>query len=276
MIKADLHVHSIHSDGTKMKNELVEISINNNVDMIAVTDHDNINIIDDITDNEKIKIIVGTEYSTIHNGENIHLLGFYKKNKPKNSIIKYLKKLENDRVCRAKEMLNRLDKLFDIKLSFDELNLLANGSIGRPHMAKLIHKYYGISEEIIYKKYLGNDSPAYIPSSFQDLKETIDFLHRNDAIAVLAHPIHYKKTNIEEFVELGIDGIECFYPEHKKKYIKKLVKLANENNLVITGGSDFHDHKKYKGENHGEIGDSFIEDEYIKIFLERLEVKWKR
>jgi len=230
-------------------------------------------VLNDITGNETIKVIIGTEYSTMHNGENIHLLGFYKNNKPNEVIIKYLNDLEEKRICRAKKMLDKLDEIFNIKLEFEELNKISDGSIGRPHIAKLIELKYGISKEVIFKKMIGNDCSCYIPSSNQDLKETIDFLHRNDAITVLAHPIHYKKTIIEEFIKLGIDGIECFYPEHKKKYSKKLVKLAKENNLIITGGSDFHDNKKNNREKHGNIGDCFIEDEYIDVFLERIEVK---
>ncbi|MBQ6692758.1 MAG: hypothetical protein IJN00_05440, partial [Clostridia bacterium] len=110
----------------------------------------------------------------------------------------------------------------------------SGGSIGRPHIAKMINKYYGISIEEIFRKILGDDCPCFIPSSSQDLVSTIKFIQNNDGIAVIAHPIHYKNTLPEEFVKLGIDGIECFYPEHKKKYSKKLVNLAIKNNLIIT------------------------------------------
>lgn len=208
----------------------------------------------------------------MYNGENVHLLGYYKNNRPNDNIIKYLDKLKEEREIRAKEILDRLDKIFDIKIDYDELNNFANGSIGRPHIAKLINKKYGISIEECFKKMIGNDCPCFIPSSTQDLVSTIKFLHENDAIAVIAHPIHYKKTLPEEFIELGIDGIECFYPEHKKKYSKKLVELAKKNNLIVTGGSDFHDNR-HKKKGHGFIGESNIIDEDIKLFLERLNIK---
>lgn len=239
--------------------------------MIAITDHDNIGIIHDISGNEDIKVIIGTEYSTMYNGENVHLLGYYMNNKPSDKIINYLKQLEEERVVRAKEILSRLDKFFDIKIDYDELNNFAKGSIGRPHIAKLINKHYGIGIEEVFRKMLGDDAPCFIPSSEQDLVSTINFIKANDGIAVIAHPIHYKNTSIEEFIKLGIDGIECFYPEHKKKYTKKLVKIANDNNLIITGGSDYHDDKKFK--KHGDIGDAVIEEEQIKILLERLCIK---
>ena len=241
--------------------------------MIAITDHDNIDVINDISGNEEIKIIIGTEFSTMYNNENIHLLGYYKNNIPNNNIINYLKKLEKEREDRAKEILNRLDKIFNIKLNYDELKKFSNGVIGRPHVAKLIFNKYGINIETTFKKMIGDGCPCFIPASNQDLKKTIDFLHENDAIAILAHPIHYKKTSLEELIKLGIDGIECFYPEHKKKYSKKLVELSKYNNLIITGGSDFHDNKKYKKQKHGHIGQSVIEDEYLNLFLERLGIK---
>lgn len=206
----------------------------------------------------------------MYRNENIHILSYYKNNKPNNEIINYLKILEEKRVERAKKILEKLDILCNIKLDFLELKKISNGSVGRPHIAELIMKKYGLSRDIIFNKLIGDNCSCYIPSSNQDLKETIDFLHKNDALVILAHPIYYKKTSIEEFIELGIDGIESFYPEHKKKFRKKLVKIANKYNLIITGGSDFHDDKKYIGKKNINIGYSYIEDEYISVLLERL------
>ena len=269
--RADLHIHSTHSDGDKNLSELIEFAKLKNVDIIGITDHDNIGIVNDIEGNEEIKVIIGTEYSTMYNGENVHLLGYYMNNKPSEDIIKYLNKLEEERTLRAKEMLNKLDAVFDIKLDYDELNTLAKGSIGRPHIAKLINKKYGIGIEEVFRKMIGDDAPCFIPSSEQDLISTIKFIKNNGGIAVIAHPIHYKNTTLEEFIDLDIDGIECFYPEHKKKYTKKLVELCKKHNLVITGGSDFHNIKKFM--KHGMLGDFVIEDEYIELFLERIGLK---
>jgi len=143
----------------------------------------------------------------MYNGENIHLLGFYKNNKPNRNIIKHLKYLEKDRIIRAKEILDKLDKIFNIKLNYDELKKISNGSVGRPHIAKLIEEKYNIRKEKVFKTMIGDKCPCFIPSSNMDLKTTIDFLHENDAIAILAHPIHYKKTKVEDFVSLGIDWL---------------------------------------------------------------------
>ena len=209
----------------------------------------------------------------MYNGENIHLLGYYKNNKPNKNIIDVLKKLENDRIDRASEMLKRLDEYYGFKLDLKELLSISKGSVERPSIAKLLLKHYNISYDESFSKYIGNDSPCYIPSSNQKLEDVIEFLHQNDAICVIAHPGCYKKTNVEEFLKLGIDGIECFYPIHGKRYRKKLVNIANENNLLITGGSDYHDGKKYKNKEHGFIGDAYIEEENINKLLERLEIK---
>lgn len=251
--------------------EIIEKAKVRNIDVIAITDHDNVDIVNDIKDDD-IKVIVGTEYSTMYKGENVHLLGFYKNNKPNKNVIDRLKQLEKDRIKRASEMLKRLDEYYGFKLDLDELLSISKGSVGRPLIAKLLNKYYGISHDEAFLKYIGNDSPCYIPSSNQKLKDVIEFLHQNDAICVIAHPIYYKKTNIEDFIKLGIDGIECYYPEHGNRYRKKLAKIASENNLLITGGSDYHDGKKYKDKEHGYIGDAYIEEENIIKLLERLEI----
>lgn len=268
-----MHIHSIHSDGVNTLDEIIERAKARNIDVIAITDHDNVDVINDLSIESEVKVIVGTEYSTIYNGENVHLLGYYKKNKPNKNIIDRLKKLENDRVNRANEMLALLDKYYGFKLDFNELINISDGSIGRPKIAELLSKYYNISYDESFNKYIGNDSPCYIPSSKQRLEDVIDFLHNNDAICVLAHPIHYKKTKIEEFINLGIDGIECYYPEHGNRYRKKLSNIAKENNLIITGGSDYHDGWQHKNREHGYIGDAYVDEENINKLLERLEVK---
>ena len=217
-------------------------------------------------------VIVGTEYSTIYNGENIHLLGYYKHNKPSSNIVNRLKQLENNRINRASMILNKLYEYYGFKLDLDELVDLSNGSIGRPQIAGMLKKYYNIDKEEYFNKYIGDNCPCYIPSSNQKLEDVIKFLHDNDAICVLAHPIHYKKTKIDEFIKLGIDGIECFYPEHGNRYRKKLVNICLENNLLITGGSDYHDGKKYKDKIHGYIGEAYIDGDNINKLLERLEI----
>ena len=228
-------------------------------------------ILRDVDKISGIKVIIGTEYSTIYNNENVHLLAYYKNNKPNRNIINYLRQLREDRVNRAKKMLDKLEYHYGFKLDFDELISLSNGSVGRPLIAALLNKYYAIGKDEAFDKYIGNDSPCYIPSSEQRLDDLIKFLHSNNAICVLAHPIHYKKTSIEEFIKLGIDGIECFYPEHGRRYRKKLVDLSKANNLLITGGSDYHEDKKYN--KHGYIGDAYLDDEYLKEIIERLDLE---
>ena len=88
-MKADLHMHSINSDGHKTVNDLAKLARQNNVDIMALTDHDTVQGLNDLLkeENNGLKVICGIELSTKSNGEAIHLLGYFKNNDFKNKPI---------------------------------------------------------------------------------------------------------------------------------------------------------------------------------------------
>lgn len=144
----------------------------------------------------------------------------------------------------------------------------SDGVIGIVHIAKTIQKKYSLSWQEIFNKYIGNNAPCLVPVENLDLKEAITLLHDNNAIAVLAHPHHILKNNIEELIKLDIDGLENYYPTLNYSIREKLIDLKNKYNLIATGGSDFHFHQT----GIDELYPYGIEKEYAKIFLKRLEL----
>lgn len=263
----DLHTHTNNSDGDLTVEENIELAIVNNYKAIAITDHDNIDSWDLLDNYDDIIAIKGVELSTFHKNESVHILGYYLNNGKsyeglKNKLIELRLKRKN-RVYKMIELLHQ----FDIYLTYEEIIKYADGVVARPHVAKAILDKYpdrGYTKEYIFENFIGDDKPAYVPVDNFSTKEAIDLLHNNNLIAVLAHPLYIKKFNYQEIKDLGIDGIECFYAYHDidMNEYKKVLKFAKSNNLIITGGSDYH------GPNTRDtFKKAYLEGEYEDIFL---------
>lgn len=264
-MKANLHVHTNFSDGTKTVKQINDLAIKNNIDVIAITDHDTLNCVYEIEKlNTKVKFITGVELSCKYKSEVIHILGYFK-GRPSDDFIQYLRKNEEERLNRCLKIIENLDKYYGIKISYDEVKKKVDGLIARPHIAEVICERYGCTFDEAFDKYIGDDSKAYVPHSVITLQDAIKLLKKNDALVILAHPILIKTFNYQEIIGEGFDGIEAYHHDQNKKYTKEIIKFAKRNNLIITGGSDYH----------GEIienkfDESLLKGKCLKLFLDRL------
>jgi len=121
------------------------------------------------------------------------------------------------------------------------------GQIGRPHLAKiLVKKGYVPTHDEAFRQYLGRGARAYVPRPVHSAEEAITVLHAAGGIASLAHPVNIDPSLqsipglAAELTALGLDGIEAYYPTHNKSIRAKLVEIAGQNRLIVTGGSDYH------------------------------------
>lgn len=272
-MKADLHNHTIHSDGAYSVSEVINRAKEKGLSMIAITDHDNLDSYYDylkIKDDLDIDVLIGVELSTWHEKENVHILGyFYNNSNIGEELLIFLKDMRIKRVNRAKKMISNLKKYYDIDVDYDAVTSYTKDIIARPHIARYIAEKYGLSVQEVFDKYLSSKSKAYVPSSNTTSKEAIDLLHRNNAIAVWAHPVLNKgKFNELDIIRMGIDGIEGIYPENTKEDTEHYRCLAKQYDLLMTAGSDFHDDYS-----HSDIGTCYIEDEDIDRFVKKLKLK---
>lgn len=269
--KGDFHIHSNFSDGKFSTSELLDLYKKSGYDIVSITDHDTLEGCKEAIEYGKsigVKVITGIEISTKHNGEDVHILGYFKdKDCRRKELIEFANKKEKDRVDRCKVIVNKLKEYFNIKINGDELLAKNKGMIGRPHIAKEIIKAgYETNMEDVFAKYLGNDSPAYIPSSILSVQEGIDLLRNNDAVVVLAHPVLIRKTRIEDLLnEFKFDGMEAIYGMNSEDETSGFVNICNQKGLLITGGSDFHD---FDTSSHSNIGDISLDNKNIEKLLE--------
>ncbi len=242
----DLHTHSTASDGTLSPEELILEAAHKNLKYLALTDHDTIDGLSQIsTVPDGLIFINGVEISAEF-PKTLHILGYGFD--PKHTELNHtLKELQDFRLNRNKKMIENIKKLgFDI--TFEELEKEAGGElIGRPHFASLFaRKGYVGSYQEAFDKYLDKGKPLYLNKKRLQPDKAIKLLLDAGGIPVIAHP-YQTKLNDEKLEELvadlancGLMGIEVFYSKHTHDQIRFYKYLADKYGLLITTGSDFH------------------------------------
>lgn len=278
MLKSEFHAHTTASDGILSPEEVTMRALKNKVSFLAITDHDTISGIDEAiltAEGTSLKIIPGIELSTNFNGESIHVLGFFKDSSYKDKeFIQILDSIKNRRVSRAKEIVQKLDEHFNIKISLDKILSKDRDVVARPHIAhEIINAGYDYSFDHIFDNFIGKDKPAYIPTNKLSTKEGIEILHRFNAIAILAHPVLIKNSNLNEFLPFNLDGIEAIYYQNTKEDEENLKNFAKEHNLLITAGSDCHGNFVCDTR-HGDIGEMLMPSEALENLLTLLNISY--
>ncbi|WP_346870639.1 PHP domain-containing protein [Clostridium sp. UBA5119] len=270
-IIAEFHCHTTASDGRFSPSQVVEIAKNKNVELLSITDHDTTEGINEALNkaNEiSLNFIPGIELSCNHNGESIHILGYFRGNDFKDeSLIKFLNNLKKNRETRASSIVKNLDKYFNIKINVDDVLKISNGVIARPHIAQaIVNAGYPFDFHHIFEKFIGDDSPAYIPNKHISIPEGIGLLKKYNCIVILAHPKLIKKTPIKNILNYDFHGIEALYYQNFKRETDEFISLAKSRDMIITCGSDFHGISK-DDTKHGNIGDMFLSEEDFKKFM---------
>jgi predicted metal-dependent phosphoesterase TrpH len=245
--KADLHIHTTASDGRLTPGEIVNLASQKDLEIISITDHDTIKGYKEaLPEAEKsgIELIPGVEITSDYEDEECHLLA-YCFDLDNEKLTDFLNAQSKIRIDRAGKIIERLNKLgFDI--TYDEVKAMAGrGVITRPHIAAvMVEKGFVSNPKEAFIRYLGNHAPAYYKCDYKSVEEVIHLVHDANGVVILAHPSkNYSDSDLDNFIRLGIDGFEYIHPSHDYVLQKKYEQLAEKNNLLKTGGSDFHDTK---------------------------------
>lgn len=241
---ADLHLHTIFSDGTYTPQQLISESKKEGLSAICVADHDTVEGVApsvEIAKKEDIEIIPGIELTAEDDGSEIHILGYLIDYKRKDFLEK-LETLKKDRVERIYKIVEKLNALGIALKAQDIFEIAKGGSVGRLHVARAMVKvgFVGSIFEA-FQKYIGDKCPAYVLGFRFTPQEAIKLIKNVGGIPVLAHPYSLNNDDlIPKFVDFGIMGLEVYYPEHSQGLINFYLRLAEKYNLLVTGGSDCH------------------------------------
>ena len=245
----DLHVHSHFSDGTMSPTELVRLAAKSGITALSITDHDTMDGVGEAFTAGSaygVEVISGLEVSVIHGKQALHILGYFM-DAADRELMDALAIIQEARDNRNRKILEKL-KTFGVEATYEELEDISGvGQTGRPHIAKLLMKH-GVVRSIsqAFDDYLKKDGKAYVARFAYSAEEAISFITGAGGLAVLAHPVlidrslNALETLLPVLKSYGLDGIESYYPNQSKKMRRKISTFAKANNLVLTGGSDYH------------------------------------
>ena len=277
MKKIDLHIHTTYSDGMLTPVQIVDTALDCNLDVIALTDHDNVlsyeiaqNYIKD--KNIELEVVPGVEINTIYKGWEVHILGYFM-DKNNSDFIKMLEFQQKARIEQTHKIIELLAKKQGIKIKFEDVQKLVapQGSIGRPHIARAITSSGGSANVMeAYAKFINNNSDVYVERKTVSPHDAVEITSEAGGIPVFAHPIDVEIADdlTKDLVNYGLRGIEAYHRKHSPAAVEHFSTLAEKFGLIVTGGSDFH----APSLNHGTIlmGKNFVPEwVYDKLIIEK-------
>ena len=246
----DFHIHTKYSDGKYSVEEIIKKIRELGIKYFSITDHDIIESIKEVTKNDLTGLyyIPGVEISSIlDNKYKMHILGYYidDKDKDLNEILKKLKQARKDRFL---ELANGIKENYGFYIPYNELEEVINNVKipGKPHLAKLMAEHNYISNiPDAYENYL--DKVKTKTSSKLPADLVIKTIKKAGGIAIWAHPKKVENKyniNFESLIprlkQLGLDGIEAFNSLHTYDDSIRFLEFCKKNNLIVSGGSDYH------------------------------------
>ena len=259
-INADLHCHSIVSDGTLTPEELAQRAAANGVALWALTDHDEIGgqaRAAAAAHAQGMRYLTGTEISVSFIGKTVHIvgLGF----DPEDARMRQgLLQTRGGREQRAREMAEQLAKI-GIKGAFEgALSYAGNHElISRTHFARFLVEA-GVCRDTndVFRRFLTEGKPGFVEHRWATLKDAVTWITQAGGVAVVAHPARYKFTANEEyalfteFKNHGGLGVEVITGSHTAAEYITYADTAREFGLAASRGSDFHS----PTESHTDLG----------------------
>ena len=264
----DLHIHSTISDGTLTPQQIVQVAQEKGLTAIAIADHDVVAGVEPAMQaarGSRLRVIPAVEISTEHHGSEIHLLGYFIDIESP-GLLEKLKQIREARRQRARQIVQKLNKL-GVGITVEDVAAQAGqGSTGRPHIAAVLVKagYVSTSQEA-FARYLTPGRPAYVPRYRLLPSEAVHTIIQAGGLAVLAHPsIDNAEKYIDELREEGLGGLEAYHTHHSDAQTRRFLQLADELGLLVTGGTDSHGPG---GPSPVEIGSVYVSDEYAAGLL---------
>lgn len=260
----DLHIHSNFSaNGQYNVEEIFQIAKRKGLKTISITDSDCAkanSIAVRMSELYKVNYVPGIEINCNLHGYRVRVLGYFIQYNSElyshieNESLVNEKRASIDRVRKFEQLLGRtLDVERLLKSNrFQRISgeLIARHVLNRPEYAdcRILQPYLKeAANERIYHKFskdfFSYGKPCYVPVKYPLLKDVLDVIELTGGISILAHPGKLLSEGgdlIEEALDMGVQGIEVFHPQHTRREMAELLKMATERKLFITCGSGFY------------------------------------
>lgn len=274
-MRADLHIHSIFSDGHYTPDEICRRAKKAGVELISITDHDTLNGEEEKRAAAKkygLNYVTGWEISAYEGDEKIHTLG-YNCDEKSEAYLAFMKERVAASYERAEDSIQKMRRA-GIKVSMAEVLAMRadeDSPVHTMHIARAVAKLTNVTEGEAYNAYL---APTKVASSLigrPTPKQAIDCIIASGGFAVVAHPgrirmsLQEQEKLFDRLIVEGLEGIEAVYSTHTKKQTEDYLAYAEKNGLLYTGGSDTH----FEEEIH-QIGSPYFEPN--ERLLEKLKI----
>ena len=250
MLNADLHCHSIVSDGTLTPTALAQRAKANGVDLWALTDHDEIDGIAEArraADAVGLRFVAGVEVSITWSGKTVHIVGLgVDEHNP--ALRAGLASVRGGRESRGREIAQDLARA-GIHGAFEGAMQHAGNPemLGRTHFARFLVES-GVRPTVadVFKHYLVEGKPGFVPHRWGALEQAVVWIRGAGGRAVIAHPARYALSElqrdalIEAFKDVGGEGIEVVTGSHTPEEYDSYARVARRAGLLASRGSDFH------------------------------------
>lgn len=261
-MKADLHLHTHHSDGTDSPSAVLDRAAKLHFDVIAITDHDTTAGISEALEEGKrrgIRVIPGVEITSQFCGRELHLLAYFPPESSEgegwrhSEIVGQLTRDAARREDRARRIVERLNAL-GIPLTMEQVWQQATSgrsgvrsvTLGRPHIAAaLVKARLSTGMDRVFEDYLKRGRPAWVDKPRADAAEVVALVRRAGGLTSLAHPGLLRDDRfVRQIMDAKVDGLEVYHSRHHSRQSALFRDLALEHHLLVTGGSDCHGHLK--------------------------------
>ncbi|WEV72814.1 PHP domain-containing protein [Bifidobacterium sp. ESL0790] len=248
----DLHCHTVYSDGTKTPAELITLAHDLGLHGVAITDHDTTAGWADAARQAEavgLPLLRGTEITAEDGAVSVHMLAY--QYDPKNEAITELFRATRlARVERAKRMVARLAE--DFPISWESVTAQAKQgkktTVGRPHMADaLVAAGVYATRSDAFAGAISGTSKYYIPTPSPSTHEVVRTVREAGGVSVIAHPgdrarnrVLLSDRQIRDLAAEGLGGLEVWHRGNDEEQRRRLLGLADELGLLVTGGSDWH------------------------------------
>lgn len=247
MERIDLHTHSHISDGTDTPSQLIDEAVAAGLNTVAITDHDTNRHWDEAKQaaSGRIKLILGTEVSTILRGQSVHMLAY--SYQAGGELDALMERARQSRIDRLKAMTEQLSGEYRIK--WDDVLAQAGQTqtVGRPHLADaLVEAGYFDSREGAFQGPLASNSAYYVNYWAPTPEDAIAAIRKAGGVPVIAHAFsvtrHHRPTDvdIDNMVKAGLGGMERDHRDHGPEQRRHVDALCAKYDLPFTGASDYH------------------------------------
>jgi predicted metal-dependent phosphoesterase TrpH len=274
----DLHLHTNASDGTLSPEALMTTAAKLNLTAVSITDHDSTDSLATgatLAAKFAVGFIPGVEVSASYTPDlSIHILGYGVD--PQHPMLRQVlaqnqrawDQSENDSIAALERLAIKIDPA---RYNYWKTHSEAGGwplfnTLKEMGLVSTVNEYFG--------KYFGQGKPAYITISFASPEKVIKSIKAAGGVPVLAHPVLYEEDNLKliskpafqrTLLAWGLEGMEAIAHCHTTAETADLISFCQENNLLITGGSDYH------GEFAGrQLGTPVVDDAYLPPLLEAI------